>query len=148
MIWTELTRLCYGIALAAHKGQLDKGGHPYIEHPLAVAKAMGNDEIAIAVALLHDVFEDTELTCDDLAKYPLSIPLEVLGSVLTLTHWKENGRTYMEYIRHLKQDPVARKVKIADLKHNMDLSRLGREATEQDWSRYNRYKKALQELEG
>ena len=146
MIWTEQTRLAYAIALAAHKGQVDKAGRPYIEHVRYVAEQM-TDEVSTTVALLHDLFEDTLVTADDLTAPPISMPAEVISSVSALTHRKDDGRTYMEYIADVAKNPVAKTVKIADLNHNMMLERLGHDATEQDISRNKRYAKALMYLQ-
>ena len=147
MIWTELTKKAYIIALCAHQGQVDKAGNPYFEHPKHVAEQM-DDEISCAVALLHDVLEDTALTAEQLAEFPVSLPPEVIESVVHLTHTPDSGLSYLDYVRSVREDPVATKVKIADLRHNSDISRLGHEPTEKDLSRLKRYQKALAILTG
>ncbi|NLG25924.1 MAG: bifunctional (p)ppGpp synthetase/guanosine-3',5'-bis(diphosphate) 3'-pyrophosphohydrolase [Clostridiales bacterium] len=103
---------------AVHAGQYDKAGQPYHLHPEAVA-AMCADEEAKVVALLHDVVEDTSATPDALAA---AFSPEIAGHVCTLTHAKDED--YFAYIRRVKRDPVAAKVKAADLRHNLDLTRL------------------------
>lgn len=137
---TPLTALAYEVACTAHAGQVDKAGEPYILHPLAVAEQMDN-EIAAAVALLHDVLEDTDIELSQLAE--LGFPQEVLETVVLLTHGKEDGMTYLEYVRGLKGYPIAEQVKRADLRHNMDLTRLPLPPTAKDLSRVERYKKAM-----
>ncbi len=144
MIWTPLTQKAYKIACEAHCGQSDKGGNPYIIHPCTLAAQMPNEEAA-AAALLHDVLEDTCLTLDDLVEK--EIPDSVLQAVIFLTRSSWPDLNYMEYVQNLTQDPIAVLVKKADLRHNMDLSRLGRPANEKDMSLLQRYEKALQILE-
>lgn len=107
------------LASKAHEGQLDKAGDPYINHPLAVASNVGEDESAIIVALLHDTIEDTALTFDDVKDFLTS---EELTALKLLTH--DRSVPYTDYIRAIKGNKLARRVKIVDLKHNMDLSRL------------------------
>lgn len=141
MVWTELTKKAYLIACHAHSGQSDKSGKPYIIHPCTVAAQMPTEE-ATAVALLHDVLEDSYLTEETLL---LFLPKGIVQSVVFLT--RQPGVSYMDYIRSIRQDPVAILVKRADLAHNMDLSRLGHPPTSQDISRQNRYRKALEILE-
>lgn len=108
MIKTALTSLAFSIASEAHDGQRDKAGMPYIFHPMHIAEQMP-DEISTAVALLHDVLEDSEYTVDELRA--CGIPQEVLSSVVALTRPKE-GCSYVEYIRdRVAKDPVAVVVK-------------------------------------
>ena len=121
------------IALDAHKGQVDKGGKPYILHPLWVASKMDTEE-EIAVALLHDVLEDSNLKSRDLLE--AGLPTGVVWSVVLLT--KNKHIEYDKYIGTIKHDPVARKVKLADLKHNMQVSRL-LHVTERDCERLEEY---------
>ena len=143
MIETKLTQLCLQIAKEAHAGQLDKAGKPYIEHPTHLAEQMSIEETA-AIALLHDVLEDGEgWTREKLLQR--GVPEVVVENVEYLTRPAEG--TYMDYIRSLKSKPLAKQVKLADLRHNMDLSRLP-EITERDLSRKKRYEKAIRILEG
>ena len=113
MVYTELTNKAMKIAYAAHHGQEDYNGIPYIFHPLHLAEQM-EDEISCCAALLHDVAEDTALTLEDLAK---EFPEEIMAVLRLLTH--EEGVPYMEYVAAIKPNPVAKAVKLADLKHNL-----------------------------
>lgn len=129
--------LALKIATEAHKGQVDKAGVPYINHPLTVASLVDTEEEKI-VALLHDTIEDTNITEQDLLNYGFSN--KIVEAVKLLTHNK--NVPYMDYIAKIKDNELARKVKIADLTHNSDLSRL-KEITEKDKKRYEKYQKAL-----
>lgn len=129
--------LALKIATEAHKGQVDKAGVPYINHPLTVASLVDTEEEKI-VALLHDTIEDTNITEQDLLNYGFSN--KIVEAVKLLTHNK--NVPYMDYIAKIKDNKLARKVKIADLTHNSDLSRL-KEITEKDKKRYEKYQKAL-----
>lgn len=129
--------LALKIATEAHKGQVDKAGVPYINHPLTVASLVDTEEEKI-VALLHDTIEDTNITEQDLLNYGFSN--KIIEAVKLLTHNK--NVPYMVYVAKIKDNELARKVKIADLTHNSDLSRL-KEITEKDKKRYEKYQKAL-----
>ena len=117
MVYTPLTIRAMDIAYHAHHGQVDKAGVPYIFHPLHLAESM-EDEISCCAALLHDVVEDTNITLEDLAQ---QFPAEVVDVVALLTH--EEGVDYYDYVRRIKDNPIAKKVKLADLAHNSDTSR-------------------------
>ena len=125
----------------AHYRQLDKGGMPYVFHPYTVASTL-TDEYAVCVALLHDVVEDTDITLQDLEAE--GFPREVVRALKKLTH--QPDISYDEYIRAIKRNPLARQVKLADLRHNSDLSRL-QTITEKDVARIQRYKQAISFLE-
>jgi (p)ppGpp synthase/HD superfamily hydrolase len=107
------------IATRAHQGQIDKAGQPYISHPEFVASQVTGDE-AKAVAWLHDVIEDTPITFDDLRSEGLSET--VIEAVAALT--KQDSESYETYLKRVAANPIAKAVKLADLKHNMDTSRL------------------------
>ncbi len=107
------------IAVSAHQGQKDKAGAIYILHPLRLMLRMETEEEKIS-AVLHDVIEDTSWTLDDLRKEGFSE--NVVKTVDYLSRWQ--SETFEEYIDRLKDDPMARKIKIADLEDNMDLKRL------------------------
>jgi (p)ppGpp synthase/HD superfamily hydrolase len=107
------------IAAQLHEGQLDRYGAPYISHPLRVMARVTTDDEKMA-AVLHDVIEDSEWTLDDLRKEGFSAV--VLKAVDDLT--RRAGEDYLNYIERLKPNPIARKVKLADLEDNMDLRRL------------------------
>jgi len=117
MIYTPMTNQAMIIAYNAHNGQLDYNGIPYIFHPIHLAEAM-DDEISCTVALLHDVVEDTTVTMEELSKL---FPLEVIEPLKLLTH--NDGTPYFDYVRAIKGNPIAKKVKLADLAHNSDQSR-------------------------
>lgn len=137
MIVTRLTEKAFGICLVAHAGQVDLAGNPYFEHPVHLAEQMG-EEATTCAALLHDVIEYTDTTLDDLARAGMSD--EVVEAVELLSH--KRGVPYMEYIEGLADNPIARKVKLADLEHNSDLSRLP-EVTERDLKRVEKNKRAI-----
>lgn len=105
------------IAYAAHHGQVDHNGIPYIFHPMHLAEAM-DDEVSCCAALLHDVVEDTEITMDALAE---EFPSEIIQVLELLTHVE--GTDYYDYVRAIKANPIAVKVKLADIAHNSDDSR-------------------------
>src|SRR5688572_15682369 len=107
------------LAVEAHRGQKDKSGAPYILHPLRVMFSC-ETEIERIVAMLHDVDEDTGRTFDDLRK--LCFSEEVLAALECVT--KRDGEGYEQFVQRAAANPVARKVKLADLKDNMDLRRL------------------------
>lgn len=117
MIYTPMTRKAMCLAYAAHAGQLDCSGVPYIFHPCHVAEQM-EDEISCTAALLHDVVEDTAVTLEQLEA---QFPPEVTRAVALLTHTA--GTDYFDYVRALKANEVARRVKLADLAHNADQTR-------------------------
>ena len=132
--------LALSIAKKAHKGQYDKAGVDYIEHPLFVASLVDTQEEK-AVALLHDVLEDSPYTAEELIL--AGLPETVVSAVQILT--KKKGQDYQQYLELVKSSPIARRVKLADLKHNSDLSRLAT-VTEKDLERLEKYKKAIDYL--
>lgn len=119
MIYTDLTKKAMKLCFEAHRDQVDKTGIPYVFHPIHLAEQMA-DELTTVCALLHDVVEDSEYTFADLEA--LGFPHRVIEVLTLLTH--EDGVPYMDYVRHIAKDPVAKQVKIADLRHNSELSRL------------------------
>ena len=139
--YNKLLELAVKVATEAHKGQADKGGNPYIGHPKAVAAAVKNTEFKI-VAYLHDVCEDTPITLDDLAD--MGFTYRIVNSVRLLT--KTDELTYEQYLDRLRYDPAARAVKLADMRHNSDLSRIPC-PTEKDYARVEKYKRAIAFLE-
>lgn len=140
MIYTPLTKKAMMAAYHAHHGQLDRAGLPYIHHPLHLAEQM-QDELSTAVALLHDVVEDTPLTLDDLRRE--GFPESVLTAVALMTH-AENV-PYLDYVRGLKSNPAARAVKLADLTHNSDITRADK-VEAGDLERLERYRAAFEIL--
>ncbi len=119
MIYTPLTKKALRISFDAHKNQIDKSGMPYVYHPFHLAEQM-EDEYSVCVALLHDVVEDTDYTLTDLIE--AGFPAPVTDAIALMTH--DDAVPYMDYVKKLRNDPIARAVKLADLRHNSDLSRL------------------------
>ena len=120
MIYTDKTKKALKLCYEAHKDQVDKTGVPYVFHPFHVAEQM-KDEATTVVALLHDVVEDTDYTLDDIAAEGFG--QDIVDAVALMTH--EDDVPYLDYVAKLKSNPIARAVKLADLAHNSDLSRLG-----------------------
>ena len=141
MIYTPMTRKAMKIAYAAHAGQADKTGVPYIYHPIHLAESM-TEEKAVITALLHDVVEDTDITIDDLARE--GFHADILTALTLLTH--NPAEEYMDYISRLSTCPLARKVKLADLRHNSDVTRLDA-IDEKTARRLEKYRRAIQLLE-
>ena len=130
----------YEIAAAAHAGQVDKAGNDYINHPLTVASFVAADDEK-TVALLHDVVEDTPVTLQDLRDAGFSEA--VVHAVDCVT--KRDGEPLADYLCRVKSDPLATVVKLADLRHNSDLSRIPN-PTERDLARVKRYHEEIQFL--
>lgn len=115
----------------------DKGGEPYIFHLIEVERPLRNyPEFVRAAALLHDVIEDTTLTEDDLIQYGFSFPTVNLVKILTKTE-----EDYTDYIKRISLNEHATAIKLSDLKHNSDLTRL-KGVTSKDLSRINKYANA------
>ena len=119
MVYTQLTNKAMKIAYDAHHGQVDYNGIPYIFHPIHLAEQM-DDEISCCVALLHDVAEDTDVTLLELARI---FPKEVMDALKLLPNEKDVD--YFDYVRAIKGNAIAVKVKRADLRHNSDQTRCG-----------------------
>lgn len=128
--------LALQIAQKAHAGQVDKAGKDYILHPMTVASYMDTDTEK-AIAYLHDVLEDTDVTVDELRNM---FQNEIVDTVITLTHRKDES--YFEYIQRISKSKLAKKIKVADLLHNLDITRI-KEPTKQDYERLEKYKKAI-----
>lgn len=125
------------LAAEAHDGQTDKGGSAYILHPLRVMAKMQSDQDRI-VAVLHDVAEDCPM-------YPLTSLRRAFGHEVgdaldAIT--KRDGEPYETYLSRVASNPIARRVKMADIADNCDLSRLGREPTVEDAKRLAKYQEA------
>lgn len=138
MIYTTLTKNALKLCFEKHKEQKDKTGLPYVFHPFYLATQM-DDEYTTVCALLHDVVEDSDVTFEDLIND--GYPMEVIEALKLLTHNSEDD--YFEYVRKICTNELAVKVKIADLKHNSDLSRLD-VIDEYALKRNEKYKKALE----
>lgn len=119
MIYTKLTIKAMEVAFSAHFGQKDKAGAPYIFHPFHIAENMPDEDTTV-IALLHDVIEDTDLTASDLRKFGFT-PLQV-EAVVAMSRKKDEQ--YFDYIQRVRANNYSRIVKLADLKHNSDKSRL------------------------
>ena len=132
----DLLKRAIEIAREAHKGQVDKAGADYINHPLRVSSYCKNP-IARIVALLHDTVEDTFVTLDSLRDE--GFPEFIVSSVDNLT--RKEGESYKNFILRCKSNPISQEVKLADLKDNMDLSRIPN-PTLYDFRRLEKYKKA------
>jgi (p)ppGpp synthase/HD superfamily hydrolase len=133
----NLETIAKRIATHAHRGQVDKAGQLYITHPEFVASQVTGDE-AKAVAWLHDVVEDTPVTFDDLRTEGLSE--KAIEAVAAIT--KRDGESYEMYLARVVANPLAKAVKLADLKHNMDTSRL-KVIDDKAKARLEKYKLAL-----
>lgn len=129
------------IATIMHAGQKDKGGNSYIEHPRVVASKMHTED-EIIVAWLHDVVEDTEISLEDLRNFGFSDT--VINAVEAIT--KKENESRVEYLKRLSKNDIAVKVKIADLKHNSDITRIPN-PTISDIIRSQRYKNEIKWLE-
>ena len=140
MIYTELTKKAMKLCFKAHKDQVDKSGLPYVFHPFHLAEQM-QDEATTVTALLHDVVEDSDYTLQELID--MGFPKEVTDAIALMTH--DDAVPYLDYVRNLKDNPVARAVKLADLKHNSDLSRLD-VINEKALKRVEKYHKAIRIL--
>ena len=141
MIYTPMTKIALKLCFEAHKDQVDKSGMPYVFHPFHLAEQM-TDEETTAVALLHDVIEDTDYTLEDLAEMGFSD--NVLRAIALMTH--DESVSYKDYVAQIKTNPIARAVKLADLRHNSDMSRLDKVST-LDRERAEKYEKAIKLLE-
>ena len=142
MIYTPETKKAMKLCFDAHKDQKDKSGLPYVFHPFHVAEQMP-DEKTTVVALLHDVIEDTSFTLQDLRERGFG--QDVLDALALMTH--DKSVPYMDYVAKLKGNPIARTVKLADLRHNSDLTRLD-EIDETALKRAEKYRAAVQLLSG
>ena len=140
MIYTKMTKIALKMCFEAHKNQVDKSGMPYVFHPFHLAEQMQDEDTTI-VALLHDVIEDTEYTIDDLRDRGFSD--KVIDAISLMTH--DLSVPYMEYVAQIKTNPIATAVKLADLKHNSDMTRL-ESITAKDEERAAKYRSAIELL--
>ena len=142
MIYTPLTKKALKLCFDCHKDQLDKSGMPYVFHPFHLAEQM-EDELTTIVSLLHDVVEDTPCTLYDLAG--MGFPEEALEAIALMTH--DDAVPYLDYVANIRKNPIARTVKLADLRHNSDLSRL-EYVDAHALARAEKYAAAIRLLEG
>jgi (p)ppGpp synthase/HD superfamily hydrolase len=136
----SLLAVAIAIAYQAHDGQIDKAGKPYISHPLTVMAQMDTIESKI-VAVLHDAIEDSDLTIADLVNQ--GFPEFIIEAIAAIT--KLDGELYENYILRVQSNAIALKVKIADITHNMDISRIAN-PTAKDFQRLEKYEKVLTQL--
>ena len=137
MIYTPKTKMALKLCFEAHKEQVDKSGMPYVFHPFHLAEQMNTEETTI-VALLHDLVEDTDYTIEDLVD--MGFDKSITDAIALMTH--TDNVAYMDYVRAIKDNPIAKTVKLADLKHNSDLTRL-ETVDEKALSRREKYLKAI-----
>ena len=140
MIYTPQTKKAMRLCFEAHRDQTDKAGLPYVFHPFHVAEQMP-DEKTTVVALLHDVIEDTDYTPEDLRS--MGFDEEVLAALALMTH--DSDVPYLEYVAKIRENEIARTVKLADLRHNSDLTRLD-EVDEKALERIEKYREAVRIL--
>lgn len=137
MIYTVKTKTALKLCFEAHKEQVDKSGMPYVFHPFHLAEQMTTEETTI-VALLHDLIEDTDYTIKDLED--MGLDKAVTDAIALMTH--ADDVDYMDYVRTIKNNPIAKAVKLADLMHNSDLTRLD-VVDEKALKRQKKYEKAI-----
>nr|WP_272507369.1 GTP pyrophosphokinase [Clostridium aestuarii] len=128
------------IATQAHEGQTDKGGNPYILHPLRIMLKM-NDETSQIVAILHDTIEDTDITLEYLSKEGFSE--ETIKALSSITRIRDED--YMQFIKRCKNNRIGRIVKLADLEDNSNIKRIPN-PSKKDYDRLEKYKQAKNEL--
>ena len=141
VIYTEKTKEAMKLCFKAHKKQIDKSGLPYVFHPFHLAEQM-KDEKTTITALLHDVAEDSKYSLKYISE--LGFDKEIIDALTLLTH--DKSVPYMDYILKIRDNPIAKAVKMADLKHNSDLTRLN-EISDKDKERCTKYLIALSLLE-
>ena len=136
--------LAHAIALAveAHRGQVDRAGQPYILHPLRGMFQLESD-IDRIVAILHDVVEDTPITFADLRQMGYSEEIIVALDGVT----RREDESYEQFVERSAQNPISRRVKLADLTDNMDIRRIAGELGDKDVARLKRYQRAWQRLQ-
>lgn len=132
----DLLEKAIAIAVEAHRGQRDRTGAPYIVHPMSVMAGVDSD-IEKIVAILHDVVEDTDWTFERLTQE--GFPDEVIEALDCVT--KREGEEYDDFVKRSASNKIARKVKLADLEHNMDARRLSN-VTDKDVERLKKYVRA------
>lgn len=140
MIYTPTTKKAMKLCFQAHKDQTDKSGIPYVFHPIHLAEQMVDEDTTV-VALLHDTIEDTHYTIEDLAA--LGFNDRVLAAIQLMTH--ADDVPYMDYVAKIKSNPIAKAVKLADLAHNSDITRMDI-VDEKAIARVEKYAKAIKLL--
>lgn len=140
MIYTKQTKKAIRLMFDKQKNQVDKDGIPYVFHPWHVAESM-NDEKRTIVALLHDIIEDTNVTVEDLQG--LGFENDVIDAIVCMTHKQDED--YFEYIKRIGTNEIAIDVKLKDLEHNMDKTRLS-VITPKYVQKYKKYEKSVEYL--
>ena len=140
MIYTDTTKKAMKLCFQAHKDQTDKSGIPYVFHPIHLAEQMVDEDTTV-VALLHDVVEDTDYTIEDLIA--MGFNERVISAIKLMTH--AEGVPYMDYVAKIKENPIAKAVKLADLAHNSDITRMD-VVDEKAKARVAKYAQAIQLL--
>ena len=140
MIYTDVTKKAMKLCFQAHKDQIDKSGIPYVFHPIHLAEQM-KDEDTTVVALLHDVVEDTDYTLENLRE--IGFNQRVIAAIALMTH--ADSVPYMDYVAKIKDNPIAKAVKLADLAHNSDMTRMD-VIDEKVTARVEKYAKAIRFL--
>ncbi len=140
MIYNKEINKAIKLAYEKHQGQFDKNGLPYVFHPWHLAEQM-IDEDSIIVALLHDILEDTDTSVTDLVA--MGFKKEVIDTLVILNRHEDTD--YFEYIKMIAQNELAKKVKLADLYHNADLTRLDN-VSEKDLIRSKKYQESIDYL--
>jgi (p)ppGpp synthase/HD superfamily hydrolase len=138
--YQSLLQRAITIATKAHEGQVDKAGNPYLDHPLFVRENVHSIEQKI-VAVLHDAVEDSELTLEQLRSE--GFPEVLVSAIAAIT--KIEGEAYTAYLERVIANPIALRVKIADVTHNLDLRRIAN-PTEADFQRIAKYQQVLSQL--
>ena len=138
--FTELREKAMQIVEKVHRNQVDNGGKPYISHPVRVEMMCSKQKDRL-VALLHDTVEDWDIASEYLLM--VGFPQEIVDAVLSVS--RKRGEDYFGFIQRCKSNPIGRRVKIADLKDNMDITRLN-DLTEKDIERLKKYHKAYKIL--
>ena len=138
----EPIEIALALALQAHQGQKDKGGKVYILHPLRLMMQFSDETLQI-IAILHDVVEDSDITIEQLKEKGFT--QEIIDALNTLT--KQRNETYEHFIQRVSVNPLAIKVKLADLKDNLNITRISGDLSQKDLERLNKYRLALSYLE-
>ena len=143
MLYTDSIKKASDIMMRAHAGQVDKGGYHYVMHPIHLAEQLAFED-EIIVALLHDVMEDHPEFSNEIIEAGFSQKIIDALTILNRNSTINSGKTYWEYIQNVATNRLATLVKLVDLAHNMDTSRIG--IGDKKVKRSNRYKRAYQYL--
>ena len=138
----EPIEIALALALQAHQGQKDKGGKVYILHPLRLMMQFSDETLQI-IAILHDVVEDSDITLEQLKEK--GFKQEIIDALNTLT--RQPNETYKHFIQRVSENPLAIQVKLADLKDNLNTTRISGDLSQKDLERLNKYRAALSFLE-